>query len=135
MTRIDPQTCSEYLSIHPSPLPHSRNASTLTSSDLLALIVMVQNMYPSNIDLEDTAPEVGALRVKEEEYHTLSECFRSLITVSCVCRMWRTPQPQIYSTLQSLPLLIGTLGLTGTLLIQVGVCAVLCHFCLCGSVQ
>uniref|UniRef100_A0A674BY55 HPS1 biogenesis of lysosomal organelles complex 3 subunit 1 n=1 Tax=Salmo trutta TaxID=8032 RepID=A0A674BY55_SALTR len=49
----------------------SRNASTLTSSDLLALIVMVQNMYPSNIDLEDTAPEVGALRVKEEEYHTL----------------------------------------------------------------
>ncbi|XP_052330402.1 Hermansky-Pudlak syndrome 1 protein isoform X4 [Oncorhynchus keta] len=35
----------------------SRNASTLTSSDLLALIVMVQNMYPSNIDLEDTAPE------------------------------------------------------------------------------
>uniref|UniRef100_A0A8C7KNX9 HPS1 biogenesis of lysosomal organelles complex 3 subunit 1 n=1 Tax=Oncorhynchus kisutch TaxID=8019 RepID=A0A8C7KNX9_ONCKI len=49
----------------------SRNASTLTSSDLLALIVMVQNMYPSNINLEDTAPEVGALRVKEEEYHTL----------------------------------------------------------------
>ncbi|XP_031691323.1 BLOC-3 complex member HPS1 isoform X2 [Oncorhynchus kisutch] len=35
----------------------SRNASTLTSSDLLALIVMVQNMYPSNINLEDTAPE------------------------------------------------------------------------------
>ncbi|CAB1312888.1 unnamed protein product, partial [Coregonus sp. 'balchen'] len=32
-------------------------SSTLTSSDLLALIVMVQNMYPSNIDLEDTAPE------------------------------------------------------------------------------
>uniref|UniRef100_A0A8C8CDF4 HPS1 biogenesis of lysosomal organelles complex 3 subunit 1 n=1 Tax=Oncorhynchus tshawytscha TaxID=74940 RepID=A0A8C8CDF4_ONCTS len=63
----------------------SRNASTLTSSDLLALIVMVQNMYPSNIDLEDTAPEVGALRVKEVEYHTLSECFGSLITVSCVC--------------------------------------------------
>uniref|UniRef100_A0AAZ3QXV7 Hermansky-Pudlak syndrome 1 n=1 Tax=Oncorhynchus tshawytscha TaxID=74940 RepID=A0AAZ3QXV7_ONCTS len=60
----------------------SRNASTLTSSDLLALIVMVQNMYPSNIDLEDTAPEVGALRVKEVEYHTLSECFGSLITVS-----------------------------------------------------
>ncbi|KAL0964637.1 hypothetical protein UPYG_G00326860 [Umbra pygmaea] len=35
----------------------SRNASTLTSSDLLALIVMVQNMYPSNMDLEDSAPE------------------------------------------------------------------------------
>uniref|UniRef100_A0A3P9AJB5 HPS1 biogenesis of lysosomal organelles complex 3 subunit 1 n=1 Tax=Esox lucius TaxID=8010 RepID=A0A3P9AJB5_ESOLU len=35
----------------------SRNASTLTSSDLLALIIMVQNMYPSNIDLEDCAPE------------------------------------------------------------------------------
>ncbi|KAJ8013758.1 hypothetical protein DPEC_G00033120 [Dallia pectoralis] len=35
----------------------SRNASSLTSSDLLALIVMVQNMYPSNNDLEDSAPE------------------------------------------------------------------------------
>ncbi|KAJ8418129.1 hypothetical protein AAFF_G00138380 [Aldrovandia affinis] len=35
----------------------SRNASTLTSSDLLALILMVQNRYPNSSDLEDPAPE------------------------------------------------------------------------------
>ncbi|KAM4607355.1 BLOC-3 complex member HPS1 isoform 1-T2 [Polymixia lowei] len=35
----------------------SRNASTLSTSDLLALIVMAQNMYPSNIDTDDTGPE------------------------------------------------------------------------------
>ncbi|XP_015233109.1 Hermansky-Pudlak syndrome 1 protein [Cyprinodon tularosa] len=35
----------------------SRNASILTPSDLLALIVMAQDMYPSNIDLDDTSPE------------------------------------------------------------------------------
>ncbi|XP_029962326.1 BLOC-3 complex member HPS1 [Salarias fasciatus] len=35
----------------------SRNASTLTTSDLLALIIMVQNMYPSNVDLDDQSAE------------------------------------------------------------------------------
>ncbi|XP_041803031.1 Hermansky-Pudlak syndrome 1 protein isoform X4 [Chelmon rostratus] len=35
----------------------SRNASTLTTSDLLALIIMAQNMYPSSVDLDDPAPE------------------------------------------------------------------------------
>lgn len=35
----------------------SRNASTLTTSDLLTLIIMAQNMYPSNIDLDDPSPE------------------------------------------------------------------------------
>ncbi|KAM4599762.1 BLOC-3 complex member HPS1 isoform 1-T3 [Fundulus diaphanus] len=35
----------------------SRNASILTPSDLLALIVMAQNMYPSHIELDDTSPE------------------------------------------------------------------------------
>ncbi|KAI1894328.1 hypothetical protein AGOR_G00114680 [Albula goreensis] len=35
----------------------SRNASTLTSSDLLCLILMVQNRYPNSGDLEDAAPE------------------------------------------------------------------------------
>lgn len=35
----------------------SRNASTLTSSDLLALIIMAQNMYPSNVELDDPSPE------------------------------------------------------------------------------
>uniref|UniRef100_A0A3B5AVP0 HPS1 biogenesis of lysosomal organelles complex 3 subunit 1 n=1 Tax=Stegastes partitus TaxID=144197 RepID=A0A3B5AVP0_9TELE len=36
---------------------YSRNASTLTTSDLLALIIMAQNMYPSNVDLDDPSPE------------------------------------------------------------------------------
>lgn len=35
----------------------SRNASALTTSDLLALIIMAQNMYPSNTDLEDPGSE------------------------------------------------------------------------------
>ncbi|XP_036430012.1 Hermansky-Pudlak syndrome 1 protein [Colossoma macropomum] len=35
----------------------SRNASTLTTSDLLALIIMVQDLYPSSFDLDDTSPE------------------------------------------------------------------------------
>ncbi|TWW78877.1 Hermansky-Pudlak syndrome 1 protein -like protein [Takifugu flavidus] len=37
----------------------SRNASTLSTSDLLALIIMAQNMYPSNMELEDPSPEEG----------------------------------------------------------------------------
>lgn len=35
----------------------SRNASTLSASDLLALIIMAQNMYPSNVDVDDPSPE------------------------------------------------------------------------------
>ncbi|KAF7648065.1 hypothetical protein LDENG_00162420 [Lucifuga dentata] len=35
----------------------SRNASTLATSDLLALIIMAQNMYPSNTDMDDPGPE------------------------------------------------------------------------------
>ncbi|XP_044069130.1 Hermansky-Pudlak syndrome 1 protein isoform X8 [Siniperca chuatsi] len=35
----------------------SRNASTLATSDLLALIIMAQNMYPSNVDQDDPGPE------------------------------------------------------------------------------
>ncbi|XP_070834317.1 BLOC-3 complex member HPS1 isoform X3 [Chaetodon trifascialis] len=35
----------------------SRNASTLATSDLLALIIMAQNMYPSSVDLDDAGPE------------------------------------------------------------------------------
>ncbi|MEQ2216242.1 hypothetical protein XENOCAPTIV_013020, partial [Xenoophorus captivus] len=36
-------------------------SSVLTTSDLLALIVMAQNMYPSNLDLDDTSPEKDGL--------------------------------------------------------------------------
>ncbi|XP_077438666.1 BLOC-3 complex member HPS1 isoform X2 [Vanacampus margaritifer] len=35
----------------------SRSASTLATSDLLALIIMAQNMYPSNMDQDDHASE------------------------------------------------------------------------------
>ncbi|XP_072292940.1 BLOC-3 complex member HPS1 [Eucyclogobius newberryi] len=35
----------------------SRNASTLVTSDLLTLIIMAQNMYPSSTDVEDAGPE------------------------------------------------------------------------------
>ncbi|KAF0027460.1 hypothetical protein F2P81_020201 [Scophthalmus maximus] len=35
----------------------SRNASSLATSDLLALIIMAQNMYPSNVDQDDPGPE------------------------------------------------------------------------------
>ncbi|KAI4812294.1 hypothetical protein KUCAC02_023694 [Chaenocephalus aceratus] len=35
----------------------SRNASTLSTSDLLSLIIMSQNMYPSNTDQDDPNPE------------------------------------------------------------------------------
>ncbi|XP_024860993.1 Hermansky-Pudlak syndrome 1 protein isoform X2 [Kryptolebias marmoratus] len=35
----------------------SRNASILTPSDLLAIIIMAQNLYPSNVDLDDPSPE------------------------------------------------------------------------------
>ncbi|XP_053731874.1 Hermansky-Pudlak syndrome 1 protein isoform X1 [Synchiropus splendidus] len=35
----------------------SRNATTLATSDLLALIILAQNMYPTNSDLDDSTPE------------------------------------------------------------------------------
>uniref|UniRef100_A0A8C7XF36 HPS1 biogenesis of lysosomal organelles complex 3 subunit 1 n=1 Tax=Oryzias sinensis TaxID=183150 RepID=A0A8C7XF36_9TELE len=36
----------------------SRTASTLNTSDLLTLIIMAQNMYPSNVELDEPSPEV-----------------------------------------------------------------------------
>ncbi|XP_056616846.1 Hermansky-Pudlak syndrome 1 protein [Triplophysa dalaica] len=35
----------------------SRNATSLTTSDLLALIILVQDLHPSKMDLDDGAPE------------------------------------------------------------------------------
>lgn len=48
----------------------SRNASTLTSSDLLTLIIMVQNLYPGNSDQEDSNPEDVENTLGSEIFYT-----------------------------------------------------------------
>uniref|UniRef100_A0A8D3D720 HPS1 biogenesis of lysosomal organelles complex 3 subunit 1 n=1 Tax=Scophthalmus maximus TaxID=52904 RepID=A0A8D3D720_SCOMX len=47
----------------------SRNASSLATSDLLALIIMAQNMYPSNVDQDDPGPEVGKFQKPRTRHH------------------------------------------------------------------
>lgn len=60
----------------------SRNASTLATSDLLALIIMVQNMYPNNVDQDEAGSEVGEHRGHPQHHHamciTVSDCILSL---------------------------------------------------------
>lgn len=47
-----------YLLSFPFHFHFSRTASTLNTSDLLTLIIMAQNMYPSNVELDEPSPEV-----------------------------------------------------------------------------
>uniref|UniRef100_A0A7N6ATH4 HPS1 biogenesis of lysosomal organelles complex 3 subunit 1 n=1 Tax=Anabas testudineus TaxID=64144 RepID=A0A7N6ATH4_ANATE len=67
----------------------SRSASTLSTSDLLALIIMAQNMYPSTVDLEDPGPEVG--RFHSHSPSTTMVCFRS--TSGSGPESFYTPEP------------------------------------------
>lgn len=65
----------------------SRNASTLSTSDLLSLIIMSQNMYPSNTDQDDPNPEVendDRLTPTHVVSHLISDCLLS-ISVHVVC--------------------------------------------------
>lgn len=84
---ITSKSASRWSSTH-----SSRNASTLSTSDLLALIIMAQNMYPSNVDLDDPSPEVENAESRSHSTTTqcVSPCFCCVGScfMLCVC-LWR----------------------------------------------
>lgn len=66
------------------PLAHSsRNASSLATSDLLTLIIMAQNMYPSSLDVDDPGPEVGNADGHPHNTTSISVCLLCIVHVFC----------------------------------------------------
>lgn len=89
----------------------SRNASALSTSDLLALIIMGQSMYPSNMELDDPSPEVeNGSHLLMRHHHSMFLAVTLLISTVFVClhpsrrvRVHLVLAMRVF-TLQSLPL-------------------------------
>lgn len=64
----------------------SRNASTLSTSDLLALIIMAQSMYPSSMELDDPGPEVeNGPQLLTRHHHNMFLTISLIILTVFVC--------------------------------------------------
>lgn len=64
----------------------SRNASTLSTSDLLALIIMAQNMYPSNMEPDDPSPEVENKQLLSQLHLRMFPAFLLIIISFCAVK-------------------------------------------------
>lgn len=81
----------------------SRNASSLSTSDLLSLIIIVQDLYPSSPDLEETSAEVKRRISYSALYHETSVLnINSHFWLGGVFRSWIVLQRLTFSTLHNL---------------------------------